>query len=192
MAKVRDQKQEFIPIERSTSLPKQKKKVSIAPNNPIPSTSTMNFQDQPSRSAFGPGDEVTPLSKPPTIPIITIPDFTDFQSEEARLTREDSLIELQNLELNYELQSVSSNDSDTVIEIETQKKTSKHSRTREPALTNAGDQTDVETCLSVVIERNDNSEGSVDKSDKSDKNDKPESERLSHSGIVLSPLQLGQ
>ncbi|XP_044272622.1 uncharacterized protein LOC123016342 isoform X2 [Tribolium madens] len=87
------------------------------------------------------------------------------------LPPEDSVIELQNLELIYDIQSVSSNDSDdnatTVVD---------NSRT-----TN-----DLETCLSVVIERSDNSESSdgIKNQESSDKQ--------THSGIVLSPLQLGQ
>lgn len=193
MAKVSDRNQaKFVPIERSTSLQRQqKKKVSIAAGNPVPSTSTMNFPD------YGIGEnnmenENRAMPKP-QIPIITIPDFGNLSGEESKLSRDDSLIELQNLELNYDLQSVSSNESDTVIEIET-KKTSKHTRTRETANSNTGEASadDVETCLSVVIERSDNSECSYDKSEISDRIDKQESEKVSHSGIVLSPLQLGQ
>lgn len=198
--RIRDKKSDFVPLERTCT----KKKVSIAPGggNPMPSTSTSNFQEP----------EDAPLK--PSIPIITVPEFADFNADDetCRLKRDDSLIELQNLDMHYELQSVSSCDSDTVVEIES-RRVSKHVRTREPAFNLAVepaatdtldiDLEDVETCLSVVVERSDNYSGaSGDKADKSDKSAKTatdrrdsnrgETEKSSHSGIVLSPLQLGQ
>lgn len=203
--RVRDKKTDFVPLERSCSN-RQKKKVSIAPGNPIPSTSTMNFQDP----TF-PESEDTPLQQPPSIPIITVPEFAEFNAD-LQMKRDDSLIELQNLDINYELQSISSCDSDTVVEIETTK-VSKHVRTRGPAFnvtsieaptitTTAPSTTDIpststaaeinsddiETCLSVVIERNDN----IGVKNSKTNNDRGETEKITHSGIVLSPLQLGQ
>lgn len=101
-----------------------------------------------------------------SLPQINLPE------EEVKMSREDSVIELQNLKLVYDIQSVSSNDSDengvTVIET---------SRTIKD---------DVETCLSVVIERSDNSESS------DGAKNQDSCEKQTHSGIVLSPLQLGQ
>ncbi|KAJ3621757.1 hypothetical protein Zmor_008623 [Zophobas morio] len=161
-------------VDSAALLSKNKKKVSIVPpSHPIPSTSTQEFKEAPSQS-----EKIS-------LPQINLPDV-----DEAKMSREDSVIELQNLELVYDIQSVSSNDSDdngavTVIEATT--KASKLTRTREPANRPAPTrQDDLETCLSVVIERSDNSESS-DGHKKEDGADKQ-----THSGIVLSPLQLGQ
>lgn len=93
------------------------------------------------------------------------------------------MIELQTLELCYDIQSVSTYDSDSVKEDEEQPKTekappSKLTKAREPS--NAAE--DVETTLSVVVKSD------PGKSEKSG----CETEKQTHSGIVLSPLQLGQ
>lgn len=122
------------------------------------------------------------------IPQIQLPELPSFSDDGGnRLSREDSIIELQTLDLTYDIQSVSSNDSDSITVIETEKiTTSKLARPREPINVHGED---IETCLSVVIERNDNSESSDGTS--GDKKDAG-SEKQTHSGIVLSPLQLGQ
>ncbi|KAB0798266.1 hypothetical protein PPYR_09259 [Photinus pyralis] len=176
---------DFVAIDPTTSLiSKHKKRVSIAQQKPIPSTSTA--EDFPSHLVNENEDRV---QFKPTIPIITVPDFTEFHSGGAtNLHRDESSIELQNLELAYELESVSSNDSDSiVIENETSRAPSKLTRSRVPVHGNIVDTScDKETSLSVVVEKSDHSECG--------KNDKTisESERLSHSGILLSPLQLEQ
>lgn len=198
---------DFVAVDPTTSLiSKQKKRVSIAQQQkPVPSTSTAPESGLP-RSAFNEVDD-TDVNKQsyaenitsgnPTIPIITVPDFADFNSEKARLSRDESSIELQNLELAYDLESVSSNDSDSiVIEMETNRPapSSKLTRTRVPVHTNilANAPDDKETCLSIVVERSDNSECSVDKSERHSGDRSIDSEKLSHSGILLSPLQLEQ
>lgn len=115
------------------------------------------------------------------IPEIQLPVIS---AEEGNISREDSVIELQPLDLAYDIQSVSSNDSDSII-IETEKPTTKLSKAREPV--NIHGNNNIESCLSVVIERNsESSEGNSDKPE----NSKDKSERQAHSGIVLSPLQL--
>lgn len=142
------------------------------------------------------------LPRPTTIPIIELPDFVDFNTEEpAHLNREDSIIELQQLELCYDIQSVSSNsDSDSVVNVPPDQPTtkveltSKLSRTREPA---NGVSDAAETTLSVVVEK------AAENGEKDEtvvceqKEVKPSGESVKqqqtpHSGIVLSPLQLGQ
>lgn len=169
-----DASEHFLMADQSSSLlGKNKKRVSIAPN-PVPCTST-DFRGGP------PGPQVATTvflqhetEKKPTIPTIEVPDMADFNiTDRARMLREDSFIELQNLELgSLEVSSVSSHDSDgaTVVEMTTSKAPpSKLKRTRQPAKSSASDDpADVsETCLSV--------------------DDRPE-----HSGIVLSPSKLGQ
>lgn len=115
------------------------------------------------------------------IPEIQLPIIS---AEEGNISRDDSIIELQPLDLSYDIQSVSSNDSDSII-IETEKTTTKMSKTREPA--NIHGNNNIESCLSVVVERNsESSDGNSDKPEPS----KEKSERLVHSGILLSPLQL--
>lgn len=123
------------------------------------------------------------------IPQIQLPELPSFSDDGTanKMSREDSIIELQTLDLTYDIQSVSSNDSDSITVIETEKiTTSKLARPREPLNVHSDN---IETCLSVVIERNDNSESSDGTS-----GDKKEGggEKQTHSGIVLSPLQLGQ
>lgn len=91
---------------------------------------------------------------------------------------------MQPLDLAYDIQSVSSNDSDSIIN-ETENKATKLLSTGEPI--NIHGNNNIESCLSVVIERNsENSDGNSDKPG----NIKGKSERQTHSGIVLSPLQL--
>lgn len=154
----------------------KKKKVSIVPPcHPVPSTSTQEF-DKPLNTQ--------PTAKIYNLPQINLPDVENDEND-IKLPHDDSIIEMQNLELVYDIQSVSSNDSDdnvvTIADL-ADNKTSKLARTREPL--NRHD--DVETCLSVVIERSDNSESSD-----GPKLQEP-SDKQTHSGIVLSPLQLGQ
>ncbi|KAF5293510.1 hypothetical protein FQA39_LY02995 [Lamprigera yunnana] len=184
----RDKQAEFMTVEPTTSLidSKHKKRVSIAQQKPIPSTSTAeDFQSHLIYKETESDDRSdTVIECKPTIPIITVPDFTDFSGANAKLRRDEFSIELQNLELAYELESVSSNDSDSIIiENETHHPSSKLTRTRVPVHGN----NNKETSLSVVVERSDNSKCSGDKSEKT-----TDSERLSHSGILLSPLQLEQ
>ncbi|KAK4874455.1 hypothetical protein RN001_013815 [Aquatica leii] len=184
---------DFVAVDPTTSLiSKQKKRVSIAQQKPIPSTSTA--EDFPSHLIY---KESEPENKPhtiiecrPTIPIITVPDFTDFS--DTNLPRDESSIELQNLELAYELESVSSNDSDSIIiENDSNRPPSKLTRTRVPVHGVIVDTSyDKETSLSVVVERSDNSECSIDKNNKPNGEKSTDSERLTHSGILLSPLQL--
>lgn len=97
--------------------------------------------------------------RPSNIPIIELPDFADFNSKEARISREESIIELQNLD---ELQSITSDESEMANE-------------QEPPPEKPPDRE--ETSLSVVIENNKLG---------------GDCEKQTHSGIVLSPLQLGQ
>lgn len=113
--------------------------------------------------------------RPSNIPVIELPEFADFNSEPARLAHQDSIIELQALELCYDVQSVSGSDSD---DEETTKTESKLTKVREP--TNSMPEKS-ETTLSVVIEK----DGGAEKPSEA-------GERQTHSGIVLSPLQLGQ
>lgn len=146
----------------------------VPPNYSLPSTSTTEFKDLPQSSAQQ--DENFKL----TIPEIQLPVI----SAEGNISRDDSFIELQPLDLAYDIQSVSSNDSDSLI-IENEKTTTKLSKTREPV--NIHGNNNIESSLSVVIERN--SESSDGNSDKPETT-KEKSERQTHSGIVLSPLQL--
>lgn len=183
------------------------KKVSIAAANAIPSTSTMNFQEP---AIYVEGEAPRSPAKP-QIPLITVPDFADFNSDAAqRMSRENSVIELQNLEIGYDLQSISSCDSDTVIEVETA--APRLVRTRERVVGRTISPSEhVETCLSVVIEKRDlesvesdegkktnyRNENDVMVNETSDVSRKDivgnESERQrNNSEIVLSPLQLGQ
>lgn len=168
----------------------------------------MNFQEP----AIYVEEETQGSPQKPQIPLITIPSFSDFNEESARrLSRENSIIELQNLEIAYDLQSVSSCDSDTVIEVETTTISttkgaiqSKFVKNRETVggRTIVSNAEDVETCLSVVIERRDNDDGDEDSGGTSDavtRNDiggqtkrDDSSEKARNSEIVLSPLQLGQ
>lgn len=148
----------------------------VPPNHSLPSTSTTEFKDLPQISAQQ-DDKIIKLP----IPEIQLPVIS---TEEGNISHEDSVIELQPLDLAYDIESVSSNDSDSVI-IETEKTTSKLSISREPVNIHGNNM--IESCLSVVIERN--SESSDGNSDKPE-NNKEKSDRQTHSGIVLSPLQL--
>lgn len=97
----------------------------------------------------------------------------------------ESIIELQALDLSYDIQSISSNDSDSITVIDTASNCKKLTQVREAA--NVTDKnSETTTCLSVVVER----DGSVG-SDIFESNKKDE-DKQAHSGIVLSPLQLGQ
>ncbi|XP_018575234.1 uncharacterized protein LOC108914026 [Anoplophora glabripennis] len=165
---------DFVQVDKTALLSKHKKKVSIVPpNHSLPSTSTTEFKDLPQATLHHEEER----DKRMPIPQIQLPELPSFSSDDGgnKLSREDSIIELQTLDLTYDIQSVSSNDSDSITVIETEK------------ITTSND--NIETCLSVVIERNDNSESSDGTS-----GDKKEggSEKQTHSGIVLSPLQLGQ
>lgn len=151
---------------------------------------------------------------------IHLPSLPDSE-EQSKKSREGSIIELedQTMDLSYDVQSISSNESEglTMIEQRIEPETlSKLTRSREPATLFEADgsgvaaQTEtafVSETLSVVIERSDNSDNSLTtiasggkaKSAPDDK--RPEEARMrasrgassdKHSGIVLSPLQLGQ
>ncbi|KAG5867217.1 hypothetical protein JTB14_020706 [Gonioctena quinquepunctata] len=162
---------EFVHVDKSTLMNKSKKKVSIVPpNHSLPSTSTTEFKELPQMPAKM------------SIPEIQLP--SSFSGEVNKMSREDSIIELQALDLTYDIQSVSSNDSDSITVIVTEQTNSKLTKSREPVNIHNDN---IETCLSVVIERNENSESS-----EGDKKSNKGSEKQTHSGIVLSPLQLGQ
>lgn len=202
--------EDFVMVDHNTSLlGKNKKRVSIAPN---PCTSTSgdqhhhhqhhhqhhhhHLQDSlvAATTVFLQHEkERAVVSKP--IPTIEIPDFADFNSDGAKMTKDDSLIELQTLELSsLEVSSVSSCDSDsiTIIEAEITKAPSKLMRARQPKLMSsirkdAGPSTadDVtETCLSTPTTTTTRPAPGVDV--------KPALPKGSHSGIVLSPSKLGQ
>ncbi|XP_060521508.1 uncharacterized protein LOC132699063 [Cylas formicarius] len=166
---------DFVPVDKTSLLSdhcRNKKKVSIVPpNHSLPSTSTTEFKELPSSSSVE-NDKPLKLS----IPQINLPELAD-SDEQSRTSREDSIIELPTIDSAYDIQSVSSNESETDQEAKT--RGNKLTRTREPKS---------ETSLSVVIERR---EGGGDKSD-SNKKDNGDNNKHHHSGIVLSPLQLGQ
>ncbi|GJQ72286.1 hypothetical protein Trydic_g3375 [Trypoxylus dichotomus] len=168
LSRKRDRRKDFVPVEQASLMRNNShKKVSIAAasnNNAIPSTSTMNFQEPAIYVEEEPLQNQESPSKP-QIPLISVPDFADFNSEVAkRMSRENSIIELQNLEMSYDLQSISSCDSDTVIEVETVAITkaapqSRLVKSREQRGIGVGrtisSSEHVETCLSVVIEKRD-------------------------------------
>lgn len=163
---------DFVNVDK-TSHRKSKKKVSIVPpvppNHSLPSTSTAEYKELP--------QSTTKIS----IPEIHLPN--SFSDDGDKSPREDSIIELQALDLTYDIQSISSSDSDSKGATEAEKAASKFIKSREPVNSYVDN---TETCLSIVLERNDNSESSDgDKKGHS-------SEKQTHSGIVLSPLQLGQ
>lgn len=148
--------------------------MSIAPN-PVPCTSS-DFHGNPtvSTTVFLQHE----IEKKPTIPTIEIPDFADFNiTDKARMIKEDSFMELQNIELSsLEVSSISSVESDsvTILEAPTNSKApaSKLKRVRQPKLSSG---VVSETCLGTTFE------------------DRPREHRpLAHSGIVLSPSKLGQ
>lgn len=183
--------EDFVMVDQSTSLlSKNKKRVSIAPN-PVPCSSTDFHGNIATTTVFLQNEQERNIVQKP-IPTIEIPDFADFNlTEKAKMIKDndDSLIELQNIELSsLEVSSISSIESDsiTIIEAETTVKAppSKLKRARQPKLSSSVSSSDVghrgdvtETCLSTVDER------SESKSDGS---------KGSHSGIVLSPSKLGQ
>ncbi|GLV34629.1 uncharacterized protein CBL_09110 [Carabus blaptoides fortunei] len=203
--------EDFVMVDHNTSLlGKNKKRVSIAPN-PVPCTSTSGDQHHhhhPQHHHHHLQDSLVAattvflqhekdralVSKP--IPTIEIPDFADFNSDGVQLTKNDSLIELQTLELSsVEVSSVSSCDSDsiTIIEAEITRAPSKLMRTRQPKLmtsirkdtgsSTTGDVT--ETSLSTPVTTTTRPTPAVDVI-------RPVLPKGSHSGIVLSPSKLGQ
>lgn len=207
--------------DQNTSLlnTKNKKRVSIAPN-PVPCTS----QDFPSHinapiiaTTMFLQNEITNNSqqsgihhKRQTIPTIEIPDFADFNiTDKARMIKEDSLIELQNLELSsLEVSSVSSCDSDNYnkksddITNFSKAPPSKLKRARQPKLSTSSTAVNInETCLSslttqqVLDDRpppnntiSDTKQTSVTNQQRTSN----QSDQYHHSGIVLSPSKLGQ
>lgn len=109
-------------------------------------------------------------TRPSNIPIIEIPDFAEFNLEEVRISREESIIELQNLD---DIQSITSDEMSEAAQ---------EQQPQPPEPEKPPDSK--ETSLSVVIENN--KDVHVSKKLVSD------CEKQTHSGIVLSPLQLGQ
>lgn len=93
--------------------------------------------------------------------------------EETRISREESIIELQNLD---DLQSITSEESEAAGNDQEQQPPPPQP---EKPLGNE------ETSLSVVIESNNKDNDAV-------KKPSSDCEKQTHSGIVLSPLQLGQ
>lgn len=190
---------DYIQIQQNVPV-RHKKQVSIVPpNHSLPSTSTSEFKEFP--KILSPKSEEFKKK----IPEIQLPpDYTDtvgghtsiqdssssewHHRQEKREQRCDSIMELENIELTYEVESVSSNDSEsaTIVEAEVKQSTTKLNRKREPINSIASDSK--ETSLSVVIERSDNSESSDDRKEVTLKIENAPA----HSGIVLSPLQLGQ
>ncbi|KAF7265243.1 hypothetical protein GWI33_021351, partial [Rhynchophorus ferrugineus] len=197
---------DFVPADKTALLHKHtRKKVSIVPPNySLPSTSTSEFKELPS---FTQENEIRKLS----IPQIHLPSLPDSE-EHSKLSRDDSVIELTAMDLNYDVQSVSSNESDqTDPRVEKSITASKLTRQREPASVTgaAPGKTDdhgtkVQTSftaetMSVVIEHSDNlteGDGGICANERGEvaETNRRENRALSdkHSGIVLSPLQLGQ
>lgn len=182
--------------DSSALLSKTKKKVSIVPptNNqqqPIASTSTHEFKQAPP----------PPPQYEFDVPQIELPDKS---SRDPRHDSASSIIELENLEMmmTYDLQSVTSSGSDSdsnrVTVVESLMTSSKLTRGREAAnqKMNHPAEDDLETCLSVVVERSDNSDASGscknDVSTSVSNKKKQTTATTCQSGIVLSPLQLGQ
>uniref|UniRef100_A0A6P7GD01 Uncharacterized protein LOC114336598 n=1 Tax=Diabrotica virgifera virgifera TaxID=50390 RepID=A0A6P7GD01_DIAVI len=88
---------DFVNVDK-TSHRKSKKKVSIVPpNHSLPSTSTAEYKELP--------QSATKIS----IPEIHLPN--SFSEDGNKSPREDSIIELQALDLTYDIQSISSSDS---------------------------------------------------------------------------------
>ncbi|XP_030745402.1 uncharacterized protein LOC115874391 [Sitophilus oryzae] len=205
---------DFVPADKTALLHKHtRKKVSIVPPNySLPSTSTSEFKDLPS---FTQESEIRKLS----IPQIHLPSLPDSE-EHSKLSRDDSVIELTAMDLNYDVQSVSSNESDDEdgggLNDQTEANKlcqpgSKLTRQREPAAVYSGNSANVQSrlfseTLSVVIEHSDNStgpgisgDGGGEATGSGSRPDELVTNRRDnrapsdkHSGIVLSPLQLGQ
>lgn len=132
---------------------------------------------------------------------IHLPSLADSDENNSKVSREESVIELTTLDFNYEIQSLSSNESDGLTDDQTvddTNKVSKLTRSREPAAKN-----EIGACaivpeeaaranetLSVVIERSEPS--SDERNDRATKQESKKAPSDKHSGIVLSPLQLGQ
>lgn len=190
---------DFLAMDPTTSLiTKPKKRVSIAQTKP--STSAAEELPFPHCSSI---DEYKVnvnfyAEQKTNIPVISVPEFQEFNSGSTKIYRDEPSIELENLEMTYELESVTSNEDseNIVIENETKKPSNKLNRTRVPVHGNIAEVSDdKETSLSIVVERSDNSECSGDRSEKSEKQNghkSHDSDKLSHSGILLSPLQLEQ
>ncbi|XP_066262727.1 uncharacterized protein [Euwallacea similis] len=177
---------DFVPADKTALLHKHtRKKVSIVPPNySLPSTSTSEFKELPSLNLE---KEVRKLS----IPQIHLPSLPDSE-EQSRQSHEDSVIELTTMDLTYDVESVSSNDSNGLITAEQKEsRPSKLSRPREPVLSAPPHH---EETLRVVIEHcsDTGSEPCSATQSAAGKTEprKPPSDK--HSGIVLSPLQLGQ
>ncbi|KAL3272394.1 hypothetical protein HHI36_013871 [Cryptolaemus montrouzieri] len=201
---------DYIQIKQNTLPMKHKKQVSIVPpNHSLPSTSTSEFKEfpklLPSKEESGKTNTIPEIQLPPDFEtalaqsqitahggsVSSLSEWHQRQEQLASRGRCDSIIELENLELSYEVESVSSIDSEsvTIVEAEVKQSTTKLNRKREPL--NAKSSDSKETSLSVVIERSDNSEGSDDRKETIKKIDGAD-KQPAHSGIVLSPLQLGQ
>ncbi|XP_045476143.1 uncharacterized protein LOC123681860 isoform X2 [Harmonia axyridis] len=204
--KMRRDHPDYIQIQQNALPPvRHKKQVSIVPpNHSLPSTSTSEFKEfprllspkseEPTKKKMVPEIQLPPnyaevtderVNPPPPLP-------AEWQQRHTTVQRCDSIIELENLELTYEVESVSSNDSEsaTIVEAEVKQSTTKLNRKREPINSVTGESK--ETSLSVVIERSDNSESGESRNGTSSRIEGAVVRHTPHSGIVLSPLQLGQ
>lgn len=134
---------------------------------------------------------------------IHLPSLADSDENNSKVSREESVIELTTLDFNYEIQSLSSNESDGLTEDQTvgdDNKISKLTRSREPAAKSKSGACAIDILpdkaaradetLSVVIERSEPS--SHERNDQATKKESKKAPSDKHSGIVLSPLQLGQ
>ncbi|KAL1498025.1 hypothetical protein ABEB36_008887 [Hypothenemus hampei] len=183
---------DFVPADKTALLTHKhtRKKVSIVPPNySLPSTSTSEFKELPSLNLE---NEIRKLS----IPQIHLPSVPDSE-EHSNLSRKESVLEMTTMDLCYDAQSVSSNESDgpTVIE----QKASKLTRLREPALqsdlvgpVSTPPPSEFLETFSVVIERASDASNDISEPSALVENIKRATPSDKHSGIVLSPLQLGQ
>ncbi|CAH1953509.1 unnamed protein product [Acanthoscelides obtectus] len=185
---------DFVKMERTSLLNKSKKKVSIVPpNHSLPSTSTTDAKDFHETTKIPPYDDTTPMSStrlPAPIlvaPVMSIPEIQlPTASSGSSIQRADSIIELQPMDL-YDARSISSSDESAGAPDDDTKGAGAG------ASLDCGDAADKsETCLSVVIERNDNSDGSdIQVAVTTDQTNQLQGQNGDkHSGIVLSPLQL--
>nr|CAH7758610.1 unnamed protein product [Callosobruchus chinensis] len=182
---------DFVKMERTSLLNKSKKKVSIVPpNHSLPSTSTTEAKDFHEATKTSPHDAAptssTRLPAPILVaPVMSIPEIQlPAASSGSSIQRADSIIELQPMDL-YDARSISSSDESAGA--------AEDDAMAMGATLECGDAVDnAETCLSVVIERNDNSEGSETQVVvTTDHTTQPQGHSGDkHSGIVLSPLQL--
>lgn len=208
---------DFVPADKTALLHKHtRKKVSIVPPNySLPSTSTSEFKELPSLNLE---NEIRKLSIPQVkntdgvnwhdsvlllVLQIHLPSLADSDENNSKVSREESVIELTTLDFNYEIQSLSSNESDDLTEDQTvghNNKVSKLTRSREPAAKSErgacavdivpNEAARADETLSVVIERSEPS--SVERNIQATKKESKKAPSDKHSGIVLSPLQLGQ